>query len=150
MEIRKLHDEDIQSYVSIISNAYPEFNFRTSEDKEKLKNRLLKIQNEDLGISFYGFFKDEKMLGGMRLHDFVMNYDGIDMAAGGVGLLAVDLCHKKEKVAKELITGFIEHYRNRGANIVLLYPFRPDFYKKMGFGYGSKINQYRVKPCDLP
>jgi predicted acetyltransferase len=34
--------------------------------------------------------------------------------------------------------------------MLALYPFRPDFYKKMGFGYGAKINLYRIKPGDLP
>jgi predicted acetyltransferase len=28
--------------------------------------------------------------------------------------------------------------------------FRPDFYKKMGFGYGTKVSQYRVSPASLP
>ncbi len=69
---------------------------------------------------------------------------------GGVGLVAVDLLHKKEKVCKELITYFLKHYRKKGISIALLYPFRPDFYKKMGFGYGTKVNQYRIKPESLP
>jgi predicted acetyltransferase len=29
----------------------------------------------------------------------------------------------------------------------MLYPFRPDFYKQMGFGYGTKLCQYRVTPA---
>lgn len=64
--------------------------------------------------------------------------------------MAVDLLHKKEKVCKELITYFLKHYRKKGISIASLYPFRPDFYKKMGFGYGTKVNQYRIKPESLP
>ena len=45
---------------------------------------------------------------------------------------------------------FLRHYRERGAPLVLLYPFRPDFYRQMGFGYGTKINRYRVEPAALP
>ena len=56
----------------------------------------------------------------------------------------------KEHVAKEMMTYFLRHYRERGVPIAILYPFRPDFYKKMGFGYGTKMNQYRVKPAALP
>ncbi|MGH2504127.1 MAG: GNAT family N-acetyltransferase, partial [Ktedonobacterales bacterium] len=31
-----------------------------------------------------------------------------------------------------------------------LYPFRPDFYGAMGFGYGPKLNTYRFAPDALP
>jgi predicted acetyltransferase len=33
---------------------------------------------------------------------------------------------------------------------VLLWPFRHDFYTKMGYGYGRKYNKYMFKPADLP
>jgi predicted acetyltransferase len=67
-----------------------------------------------------------------------------------VGQVAVDLLHKKERVAKEMITFFARHYLERGASMLLLYPFRPDFYKKMGFGFGAKISQYRLRTAALP
>jgi predicted acetyltransferase len=86
----------------------------------------------------------------MCLHDFTMNFFSRRIAAGGVGMIAVDLLHKKEHVAKEMVTYFLRHYRERGAPIAMLYPFRPDFYRKMGFGYGTKKSQYRVQPSSLP
>ena len=86
----------------------------------------------------------------MRTYDFSMNFFSCKTLVGGVGLVAVDLLHKKEKVCKELILYFIELYRRKGAPLVALHPFRPDFYRKMGFGYGTKINEYRIRPGDLP
>jgi predicted acetyltransferase len=67
-----------------------------------------------------------------------------------VGYVAVHLLHKKEHAAKEMMAYFLRHYRERGAPVVMLFPFRPDFYRKMGFGYGTKINQYRIRPTALP
>jgi len=67
-----------------------------------------------------------------------------------VGQIAVHLAHKKEHVAKEMVDYFLHHYRDRGAPLAALYPFRPDFYRAMGFGYGTKMNQYRLKPAALP
>jgi predicted acetyltransferase len=64
--------------------------------------------------------------------------------------VGVDLLHKKEKVAKEMILFYLRHYRRRGYPLAALHPFRPDFYRRMGFGYGSKMNQYRIRPGDLP
>src|SRR5262249_6722905 len=68
---------------------------------------------------------------------------------GGVGGVAVDLYHKKKHIAYDLIQYFIRSYRERGAPLVELYPFSPDFYVQMGFGYASKINEYRCRPADL-
>lgn len=86
----------------------------------------------------------------MRIHYFTMNLYGSMVAAGGVGLVAVDLLHKKEKIAKEMIDYFISYFKENGASIVLLYPFRPDFYKQMGFGYGTKMNHYNIEPSSFP
>jgi predicted acetyltransferase len=75
---------------------------------------------------------------------------GTMVASGGVGYVAVDLLHKKQAVAKELLSFFVRRCREHDQPLALLYPFRPDFYKKMGFGYGTKISQYRVQPASLP
>ncbi len=34
--------------------------------------------------------------------------------------------------------------------MAILHPFRPDFYRRMGFGYGTKMNQYRLAPATFP
>lgn len=34
--------------------------------------------------------------------------------------------------------------------MALLYPFRTDFYKKMGFGMGTKMSKYRIPPGNFP
>jgi predicted acetyltransferase len=86
----------------------------------------------------------------MLFHDFTMNFHGARVLAGGVGIVAVEFLRKKEHVAKEMIAYFLRHYRERGASIAMLYPFRPDFYERMGFGWGTKMNQYRVLPAALP
>ncbi len=45
---------------------------------------------------------------------------------------------------------YLRHYRERGTPLTALYPFRPDFYRSMGFGYGTKMSPYRPKPAALP
>lgn len=148
-DIRVLSLEDFDAFTDIFTNAYPGWAGRTEEEKERTKQRLLGIDQEPT-VTFYGLFRKGRLLGGMRFHDFTMNFLCTRIAAGGVGAVAVDLLHKKEHVAKEMMLYFLRHYRKRGVPITLLYPFRPDFYKKMGFGYGTKINYYCVKPTALP
>lgn len=149
--IRKLSTEkDFKDFGEIGANAYPGQKIVTLEEKEKLVENIIKTHNDNPYVKFYGAFNNEEMVGGMRLHDFKMNLLSTKITAGGIGFVAVDLLHKKERVAKEIVTYFINHYKKLGATMALLYPFRPDFYKKMGFGFGTSMNQYKVKPCNLP
>lgn len=149
-EIRRIPDQDFSRMVEIVDNAYPAFAKNTPEANERLTERLLKIQHEDSTVNFYGGYKDDKLTSTMRFHDYKMNFSGKQLDVGGIGLVAVDLLHKKEKQAKHLIEFFLEHYQDRDVNILMLYPFRPDFYKKMGFGFGSKMEQYKIKPEAFP
>ncbi len=149
-EIRPLVADEFGAFVDILVNAYPSWITPTAEEKDRLRGRLLRMHEEDPQRTAYGLFREGKLLGGMFLYDFVMNFRGVRVNAGGVGQVAVDLVHRKEHVAKELITYFIRHYRARGAPITMLYPFRPDFYWQMGFGYGTKMSQYRLRPAALP
>jgi predicted acetyltransferase len=147
---KKLNEQEIQEFIKIGGLAYPFMNLNTPEDLQKQVDRYTKIQNENPSVNIFGAFRDDSLVGGMMLHDFDMNFDGIQMKAGGVGFVAVDLLHKKERIAKDIIGYFIDHYRQNKVSVAMLYPFRPDFYKQMGFGFGTKMSQYRIKPSTLP
>lgn len=143
--IVKLKNNELKDLSKISSNAYPAIPLSIEQYEDKMRK-----QNEYDFINFYGVYDKDILLGGMRLHDFKMNLLGHKIIAGGVGSIAVDLLHKKEKVAYEIIKFFLEHYREKGASMALLYPFNPEFYKKMGFGFGTSMYQFTVKPNDLP
>lgn len=143
--IVKLKNNELKDLSKISSNAYPAIPLSIEQYEDKMRK-----QNEYDFINFYGVYDKDVLLGGMRLHDFKMNLLGHKIIAGGVGSIAVDLLHKKEKVAYEIIKFFLEHYREKGASMALLYPFNPEFYKKMGFGFGTSMYQFTVKPNDLP
>jgi len=149
-EIKLLREDEIKEFVEIVFNAYPGWGFNTPEGRREMEDRLLAATKEDSAVKVYGCFRDGELMGGMRLNDFRMRLGSGKLDAGGLGLVAVHLMHKKEKVAKEIVKFFIRHYRDRRYPITMLYPFRPDFYKKMGFGFGTKMNQYSIKPGDLP
>ncbi len=145
--IRLLRDDEWPGFAAIVRNAYPAFG--VASDAEMLA-RLQRRQQDYPNSALVGLFRDEQLLGGMRLFDFAMRLFEQRTLMGGVGLVAVDMRHKKEGVARELIHYFLRHYRERGASLVSLYPFRPDFYRQMGFGYGSPMYRYTMKPAALP
>ncbi len=149
-EIRLLKKHEFEEFVNIVINAYPGVMEHTLEFRQKLINSYIDIQKNVDTVDFYGLFREGKLVGGMRLHLFNCTFRGNMIKVGGIGSVAVDLLHKKEKIAKELIEEFIRIFQEKNIPILSLYPFRPDFYLNMGFGYGTKMNQYQFSPLALP
>ncbi len=149
-DVRRIPEHDYDALATIITNAYPTFKLTTPEARERFKQRTAAREASDPTQRLYGLYRDDVLLGSMSIHSYTMNMRGYMLLARGVGMVAVDLAHKKEHVARDLIRFFIENSRADEAPIALLYPFRPDFYKQMGFGYGTKQNQYHVVPSALP
>lgn len=148
-ETRKLLEKDIEDFVWIATNAYCGFGDLNvlSERYRAFFSSLVKGSHGD---DLFGLFRDEKLLGGMRLTDFNMKLLSTKANVGGVGCVAVDLVHKKEKVAKGLIEFACKYFKEKGMSMVTLYPFRADFYKNMGFGYGVEMRQYKIEPKYFP
>jgi predicted acetyltransferase len=148
-KIKPLPQADLNDFVKIVANAYPGLQLKTESDYQNQVEKYLKFYKQP-SRCLYGLYRDGHLLGGMLVYDFTVNVHSFMIPAGGVGLVAVDLLHKKERVAKELLTFLLEHFRYKGVSLLMLYSFRPDFYRRMGFGYGTKISQYRVLPTALP
>ncbi len=130
-------------------DAYPGAFGQTAKDREQIIERMTK-RLDDSRVGYYGLKRDDQLVGCMSLHDFKMNLRGQMLKAGGVGAVAVDLAHKKEKIAAEMMTEYLKRYRQTGYPMAVLWPFRPDFYRKMGFGYAGSVYRYRVQPESLP
>jgi len=149
-KVKEIPVKDYPKYVEIVSKAYPGFGLNSDDDKKKLINRFKEDLRTDKGLAPYGVYKNKALIGAIWLMDFSMNVHGRFLNNGGGSMLAVDLKFKKEHTAKDIMQFFIGHFRKRNFSLATLYPFRPDFYHRMGFGYGAKINTYAIKPSDIP
>lgn len=147
-EIKIIPQEDMEQLYELRRNAYPSIALAMNETKEKTLEKLYQIQT-DHPAPFYGFYRENQLYGSMRRYDFTMNLYGQKKLVGGLGSVAVDLLHKREKVAKKIVEDFIRTYREKGAGFVFLYPFQHDFYQKMGFGHGTRAFSYQVKPASF-
>ena len=147
--IRQLNEDDFETLFSQQSRAYPTF-FRAGGDQLARIREAVKKSLSRPGVTWYGLFEDKRLAGSMRLHDYTVNFRGTPVASGGVGGVAVDLVDKKKQLAKRLMEFYIDHYLASDAPFGLLWPFRPDFYRRMGFGYGGRVYRYTVSPDALP
>ena len=147
--IKKIPLRDLDDFISIADNAYPGLGMISVQERQRMRQQLVML-SKDPSIAHYGAYRGRRLVGGMLVYDFNMNFFSVNTLVGGVGFVAVDLLHKKEKVCRDLIVYFLNLYLRKKSSMVALYPFRPDFYRKMGFGYGTKLNLYRIRPEDLP
>jgi len=77
---------DFAAMAAIGADAYPGTKVVTEEDRLKLQQQLI-ARAEQPTVAFSGLFDDQRLLGGMQLHDFSMNMFGTMVAAGGVGIM---------------------------------------------------------------
>jgi len=148
-EIRIIKESEYAEVIRIAVEAYPSMGVTTREGLRNWEQRF-KTTMRDTDWTPYGVFRDSKMVGIYRNFDFVMNVRGNLVPAGGLGMVAVDLTHKKEHVAKEIVESFLGHYHGANVPMTTLWPFRIDFYHQMGFGLGGRRYQYRIDPKTLP
>lgn len=147
--IREVNENELEELARITVEAFPGMKIDTPEARGRMLERLAKVMKEPV-VHFFGAFDDGHMVGVMRCYDFTMKLHDGRAAVGGLGGVAVDLRHKKERVAADMVRHYLDYYRAKGAALAALYPFRPDFYRRMGFGYGVKMNRYSFPPDALP
>jgi predicted acetyltransferase len=147
--IREVRESELDELARITIEAFPGMKVDSQEARARMLERLAKVMKEPV-VHFFGVYEEERMVGVMRLYDFTMKLRETRTAVGGLGGVAVDLRHKKEHVAADMVRFYHDYYREKEAALTALYPFRPDFYRRMGYGYGVKMNRYSFRPDALP
>ena len=149
-EIRLITPEYIEDYLTIYLNAYPAYKNTGNEGRDKYRPRFLRSMAEDKNIHFYGLFEDDRLIAQMKLIDFEMNAFGKMQKATGLMALGVHPMHKKKGAARDMVKFFEKYTEESGAIVSMLLPFRMDFYRNMGYGYGSKMEEYVLPTVNLP
>ena len=116
--IKPMPQSDLDRFAQIVGNAYPAFPLSSAEDKDRFKKNMGQTY-VDSERCIYGLYRDGVLLGGMVCYNFQINLFSSMRPVAGVGLVAVDLVHKKEKVAKEMIEFFLDHYQQQGVAVWL-------------------------------
>jgi predicted acetyltransferase len=137
-------------WMDIAADAYPVMRLATAAQRDAACEEHRALAPRQPEQRFIGAYRNNVLVGGMRVYDFTMCVRGAQVFTGGVGSVAVGLEHKRRGVARDLVSGFLSEFRERDAALAVLYPFRPDFYAKLGFGYGAKLNAYRIALEALP
>ncbi|MFR7991142.1 MAG: enhanced intracellular survival protein Eis [Anaerovoracaceae bacterium] len=150
-EIKNIGPERIEEYLTVYLNAYPAFKSLDDSCREYYRQKTETDMREDEGsVEFVGLFEDNKLVATMKIVKFSMNFYGRMEYATGLMALAVHPLYKKRGIALEMVRYFEKYSRDTGALAALLLPFDIAFYRRMGYGLGSRMDEYRIPTEGLP
>ncbi len=146
LRINKLSKKNYEATYRILGNSYPDMKI----PKDRAFEWFDRINDPNESRCLWGGFLQGQQVSVFVTNDFTMNFRGQMLSAGGIGMVAVDLLHKKEKICKQMIEFYESYYEEKDTYLLVLYPFRPDFYHKMGFGMGTCLHTYCLEPKYFP
>ena len=149
-EIKKIGPEIMDEYMYIYLNAYPAFKDLDEDCYNMYRAKNISDMELDDDVDFYGCFEDGKLVATMKLVSFQMNLFGRMHKAVGLMALGVHPLHKKQGIALEMVRFYEKYAVENGALVCPLLPFRMDFYRKMGYGLGARMDEYHLPTANLP
>lgn len=149
-EIRPITPSDMTAYINIYLNAYPAGKDLSSDCYDKYYSRNMQSLLEFDHVNFFGMFEEGELIAIMKLIDFDMNLFGEMRKATGLMSLGVHPLHKKKGAARDMVRFFEEYTVKSGGTVSLLLPFRMDFYRKLGYGCGTRLDEYHIRTEYLP
>ena len=148
--IRNVGPESIDQYMEVYLNSYPAFKSLDDDCYAHYEEKTLLDMTTDPDVDFVGMFEDEKMIAIMKVVHFRINLFGRMQSAYGLMSLGVHPLYKKQHAALEMVREFERRAAAEGTLLTLLLPFRMDFYRGMGYGYGTRMDEYRIPVASLP
>lgn len=88
--------------------------------------------------------------GAFRLYRFTEVIARASLPMAGLASVAVDPSARRRGLARELCGEAVRLARERGDVISVLYPFKPSFYRALGWGAVGELRMHIFRPEDLP
>jgi predicted acetyltransferase len=137
---------NLSAYVDIVRDAYPLF----ASDKETMVDRFRSALVGGYPQLIGAFESEHRMVGIYAHFTFAATILGRGLPATGLGMVGTALDRKKTKVALSVVQDFVRRTRRGGAPLSFLYPFRHDFYARMGWGPVGESRQHVLPPATFP
>jgi predicted acetyltransferase len=92
----------------------------------------------------------DRLLGACKIYRLTQYIAGVAMPMMGLAAVAVAPPARRQGLAARLCTRAMEAARERGDVISTLYPFRADYYERLGWGLVGELHEYRFRIGELP
>lgn len=143
--IRRAREYDLGEMARIHSSAYP-------GNQMTLEERLHSFRNNPRASleNYWVCERSNQIVGMFVLYDFMMNRMGQVIPVGGIGSVAVSPEARRDRIAYYMMQRSVEIMEQNGTPLSILYPFKHQFYHKLGWGLVVRLNLYHLAPEHLP
>jgi predicted acetyltransferase len=145
MDVRKATAEDLRPLAELWAYAFP--GERTVADR--MRQLELGYPYGGLDVSWLAE-SNGRLTGAFRAYRLVQYLSGTPMPMLGLAAVATAPTDRRRGVARALCRHAIRIGRERGDLVSVLYPFRPSFYRALGWGFAGILHAHRFAPGALP
>lgn len=142
--IRSADTNDIRALAELWARAFP--GERTVEQR---------VRHLETGGVFGGLEtawiaeRAGRTVGAFRAYALTQHMHGTPFRMMGLAAVAVDETARRRGIGRELCEHAVRVAHERGDTLSMLYPFRPAFYRGLGWGMTGQLHQYRFRPESL-
>ena len=144
IRIRTAEDRDLEALLTVHAAAFPDPRGREARRKNFCENPRGTFS--DLMVAERG----GRIVGHGFLFPMKAWFGGAEVSVGGVASVGVAPDARRSRVGRALLEGMLARMRSRGMVVSMLYPFKHDFYRKLGWGLVGEMRRYRFRPDALP
>lgn len=146
MDIRFARTEDVEEIALLWSEAFP--GRRTLADRV----RMLETGGRYGGLETVLVARDPdgRLAGACKAYRMTQYLAGAALPMMGLAAVAVAPYARRRGLGARLCTVALEEARARGDVLSTLYPFRPSYYERLGWGLVGRLLRHRVRTDALP
>jgi predicted acetyltransferase len=144
IRIRPAADDDKRSIAHLWGHAFP--------GERTIEERIRSLEDGKpyggIEITFAAELRG-RIVGAFRAYKMAEALNGTLMPMMGLAAVAVSPDARRRGIARTMCRYALLHARERGDFVSVLYPFRPDFYRSLGWGLVGELHSYRFRPESL-
>lgn len=91
----------------------------------------------------------ERLVAACKCYQMEQRILGVAVPMLGLAAVAVAPSHRRRGLGARLCSEAIRRGAERGDVVSALYPFRPDYYERLGWGLVGELHEYRFRTTDL-
>lgn len=144
--IRPARPSDTREVAELWCDAFP--GRRTIEDRIA----MLESGGRYGGLDTVLVMRDARgaLAGASKIYRMESHIAGAPLPMMGLAAVAVAPAHRRRELGARLCTASTEVARRRGDVLSVLYPFRPEYYERLGWGLVGELHEYRFETAALP
>jgi predicted acetyltransferase len=142
--IRSAERGDIQALAELWARAFP--------GERTVAQRVAHLEMGGVygGLETAWIAEDTgRVMGAYRAYALTQHMHGTGYRMMGLAAVAVDETARRRGMGRELCEHAVRTARDRGDVLSVLYPFRPAFYRALGWGMAGELHAYRFRPESL-